>query len=120
MTDPIVIAKRDAAKQWVDAVNADPNVPDQLGLPAPIRRVHQERTQLGRAQSRRTSARLMMRVRDLGPDPSPDALTNRLREIRSDVNRWQQWYADNSGPAVQEVVLSGRTTCSRSLTSVLT
>ncbi len=44
----------------------------------------------------------MMRVRDLGPDPSPDALTNRLREIRSDVNRWQQWYADNSGPAVQE------------------
>ena len=29
MTDPVVIAKRDAARQWVDAVNADPNVPTQ-------------------------------------------------------------------------------------------
>ena len=29
MTDPIVIAKRDAAKQWVEAVNADTNVPTQ-------------------------------------------------------------------------------------------
>ncbi len=29
MTDLVVIAKRDAAKQWVDAVNADPNVPTQ-------------------------------------------------------------------------------------------
>lgn len=29
MTDPVVIAKRDAAKQWIDAVNTDPNVPTQ-------------------------------------------------------------------------------------------
>ena len=29
MTDPVVIAKRDAAKQWVDAVNVDANVPSQ-------------------------------------------------------------------------------------------
>ena len=29
MTDPVVIAKRDAAKQWIDAVNNDPNVPTQ-------------------------------------------------------------------------------------------
>jgi type III restriction enzyme len=29
MTDQIVLAKRDAAKKWVDAVNADPNVPAQ-------------------------------------------------------------------------------------------
>ncbi len=29
MTDPVVLSKRDAAKQWVDAVNADPNIPTQ-------------------------------------------------------------------------------------------
>ena len=29
MTDTVVIAKRDAAKQWVEAVNADTNVPTQ-------------------------------------------------------------------------------------------
>ena len=27
MTDPVVLAKRDAAQTWVDAVNADPNIP---------------------------------------------------------------------------------------------
>jgi len=29
MTHPVVTAKRDAAKRWIDAVNADPNVPGQ-------------------------------------------------------------------------------------------
>ena len=29
-------------------------------------------------------------------------LTNRLLDIQGQVNKWQRWYADNSGPAVQE------------------